>query len=224
MDPEIHILQLSMINDSLSDDPTNPELILEKLRILRELSKFARIDLNEFKNLNFELREFRGNHDCFYHAWRVLHDKWYEKDNKYNNFHVSVIGNQIVKINCIARTFLEMSPIKFSYIGVVFGDQVNIKRLHCISEQQKTKLNQIVQTKYGHWFHFPGVVDLFIMKSLVGIEEACPICGVEEDLETCVAVRDGCDHAFHRDCIKRWFAQCGRRICPTCKRKHDETG
>lgn len=39
MDPEIHTLQLS-------DDPTNPELILEKLRILRELSKFARIDLN----------------------------------------------------------------------------------------------------------------------------------------------------------------------------------
>ena len=69
MDPEIHRLQLSMINDSLSDDPNNPELILEKLRILRELSKIQRINLNEVKRLNFELPEFRGNLDGFYHAW-----------------------------------------------------------------------------------------------------------------------------------------------------------
>lgn len=221
MDPEIHRLQLSMINDSLSDDPNNPELILEKLRILRELSKIQRINLNEVKRLNFELPEFRGNLDGFYHAWGVV-DPWY-KQNKYNNFHVSVIGKQIVKIHCISRKFSEMNTNSFYYIGVVFGKQKSIRSPYWISEQERTKLNQDVQTKYSHWFHFPEVVDQFITKSLIGIEECCPICGSDEDLETCVAVRDGkCVHAFHRDCIKQWFAQCGKRQCPFCKQDHDK--
>ena len=224
MDIEIHRLQLSIINESLSDDTNNTELILEKLRILRELSKFARIDLNEVKSINFDLPEFCGNTDHFYHAWGVL-DLWYEKDNKYNNFHVSVIGNQTVKIHCISRKYSEMNPNLFYYIGVVFGKQFSVRRAHWISEQQKTKLIQDVQTKYGHLFHFPEAVDPFISKSLFGIEEACPICGSEEELETCVAVRDGkCVHAFHRDCIKRWFAQCGKRQCPSCKQDHDKIG
>jgi hypothetical protein len=224
MDPEIHRLQLSMINESLSDDPMNPELILEKLRILRELSKFARIDLNEVKSLDFNLPEFIGNPDYFYHAWGVL-DRWYEQNDKYNNFHFSVIGNQIVKIHNISRKYSEMNPNSFYYIGVVFGKQLSIRSQHWISEQQKTKLTQEVQTKYGNLFHFSEAVDPFIQKSLIGIEECCPICMSDEDLETCVAVRYGkCDHAFHRDCIKRWFAQYGKRRCPSCKQDHDKTG
>jgi hypothetical protein len=224
MDPEIHRLQLSMINDSLSYDPTNPELILEKLRILRELSKFARIDLNEFKNLNLDFPKFNGNLNYFYHAWGVL-DRWYEQNDKYNNFHVSVIGNQIVKIHNISTKYTEMNPNSFYYIGVVFGKQKNIRVPHWISEQERTTFTQEVQTKYGNLFHFPEAVDTFIQKSLIGIEECCPICMSDEDLETCVAVRNGrCDHAFHRDCIKRWFAQCGRRICPTCRVNHYKTG
>ena len=176
--------------------------------------------MNEVKRLNFELPEFRGNLDGFYHAWGVV-DPWY-KQNKYNNFHVSVIGKQIVKIHCISRKFSEMNTNSFYYIGVVFGKQKSIRSPYWISEQERTKLNQDVQTKYSHWFHFPEVVDQFITKSLIGIEECCPICGSDEDLETCVAVRDGkCVHAFHRDCIKQWFAQCGKRQCPFCKQNHD---
>jgi len=224
MDLEIYRLQLSMMNESLSDDPTNPELILEKLRILRELSKFTRIDLNEFKNLNFDLPEFRGNPDYFYHAWGVL-DRLCEQNKKYNNFHVSVIGNQTVEIHNISTKYTEMNPNLFYYIGVVFGKQKSIRVPHWISEEQKITFIQDVQTKYGNLFNFPEAVDPFIPKSLVGIEEACPICMSDKDLETCVAVRNGrCDHAFHRDCIKCWFAQCGRRICPTCRVNHDKTG
>ena len=221
MDLEIYRLQLSMINESLSDDPTNSELILEKLQILRELSKFTRIDLNEFKNLNFDLPEFHGNPDYFYHAWGVL-NRWCEQNKKYNNFHVSVIGNKTVKIHNISTKYYEMNSNLFYYIGVVFGKQKSIRVPHWISEEQKTTFIQEVQTKYSNLFYFPEAEDQFITKSLVGIEEACPICGVEKDLENCVAVRNGrCDHAFHRECIKHWFSHRGRRICPTCRRNHD---
>ena len=212
-------LLLASINRNLRNDPRNSQLIVEKIRILRELSKFQKIELEKFKSLDFKLPEFDDCFStCFYHAWiRILDER--SLPNNFN-FHVSVMENQVVKIDCISYTFSEMNPISFHYIGVVFGLGENSR--HLISEQQKTKLIQRVQTKYGHWFHFPEAVDPFIMRSLVGIEECCPICLTNEDLETCVAVRDGkCDHAFHRDCIKSWFAQCGERQCPYCKQYHD---
>ena len=70
------------------------------------------------------------------------------------------------------------------------------------------------------YLKFPEAEDQFITKSLVGIEEACPICGGDDDLENCVAVRNGqCSHSFHRNCIQRWFSHCGRIICPICKQE-----
>ena len=223
MESEIHRLQ--SINGALSDDPTNSEFVLQKLRILQELSRFTRIDLDELRSLRVNLPEFKGYHTNFYHAWGVLDtlSVLHEKHEKYNNFHVSVIGNQIVKIQNISTKYSEMNPKSFYYIGVVFGKQLNVRSPYWITEQQKNKLNQEVQTTYGHLFNFPEATEQFITKSLVGIEECCPICGSDEDLKTCVAVRDGkCVHSFHRVCIKKWFAQCGRRICPFCKQDHDK--
>lgn len=237
MNTNIRILQLELslvlVNDDLQNDPRNTELILEKMRILRELSKIQKIDFNylknELKSLDFNLLEFCDNQKCFYHAWvRTLDGSLFEQnllfgENDIQNFHISVIENQLVKIDYISKTFSEMNQNSFYYIGVVFGKQFSVRSPHWISEQQKTKLIQDVQTIYGHWFHFPGVVDQFIPKSLFGIDNCCPICMSDEDLETCVAVRDGkCDHAFHLNCIKEWFKKCGKRQCPYCKRDHDK--
>jgi hypothetical protein len=66
MNGEIHKLQLELslvrVNDDLQNDPRNSELILEKIRILRELSKIQGIDFNslnnELKSLDFNLPEF----------------------------------------------------------------------------------------------------------------------------------------------------------------------
>jgi len=240
MNAEIRNLQLELslvrVNDDLQNDPRNSELILEKIRILRELSKIQGIDFNslnnELKSLDFNLPEFCDIKKDFYHAWvRTLEESllyeqilfFGENDENPQNFHISVIGNKLVKIDNLSKTFSEMNPISFQYIGIVFGKQIIVRYPNWISEQQKIMLNQDVQTIYGDWFHFPEAVDPFITKSLVGIEECCPICLSDEDLETCVAVRDGkCDHAFHRDCIKGWFAQCGKRQCPFCKQDHDK--
>ena len=77
MNGEIHKLQLELslvrVNDDLQNDPRNSELILEKIRILRELSKIQGIDFNslnnELKSLDFNLPEFCDIKKDFYHAW-----------------------------------------------------------------------------------------------------------------------------------------------------------
>ena len=49
--------------------------------------------------------------------------------------------------------------------------------------------------------------------------------GGDEDLENCVMVRGArCVHAFHRGCLELWFSHRGTRICPTCRKNHDESG
>ena len=218
MDSQIIDLVLASINERLSNDPTNPDLILEKLRFLRNFPT----NTDEFKELNFEkLRD--GQCLChFYHAWGLV-DQWYKQNKKYNNFHVSLDGKQVVEIWNISTKYSDMNPERFYYIGVVFGPQFSTQITNWITEEQKEVLFMKVKTMYSHWFHFPEAEDQFITKSLVGIEEMCPICGGEEDLDKCVIVRGGrCGHAFHRECIKRWFSHCRKRVCPTCKRNHDE--
>ena len=209
---------IESINERLLNDPTNRELILEKLQFLRKFPEILIHNLDEFKGLNFEpFRDGCFNH--FYHAWGII-DQLYKQDKKYNNFHISLNGKQVVEIWNISTKYSEMNPERFYYIGVVFGPQFSTKITNWITEKQKAGLVLKIQTTYSHWFHFPEAEDQFITKSLVGIEEACPICGGDDDLENCVAVRNGqCSHSFHRNCIQRWFSHCGRIICPICKQE-----
>lgn len=218
MDSQIIDLVLASINERLSNDPTNPDLILEKLRFLRNFPT----NTDEFKELNFEGLQDGQYFNHFYHAWGLV-DFWYKQDKKYNNFHVSLDGKKVVEIWNISTKYSDMNPELFYYIGVVFGPQFSTQFTSWITEEQKEALFLKVKTMYSRWFHFPEAEDCFITKSLVGIEEMCPICGGEEDLDKCVIVRGGrCGHAFHRECIKRWFSHCRKRVCPTCKRNHDE--
>lgn len=217
---------LQSINTRLSHNSNNKNLILLKLRLLRQYPELTMRNRDEFKNLNFEEFKYNCSNCHFYHAWGLIdNDEFYNRDKKYNNFHVSVIGNQVVEIWNISTTYSEMNPNNFYYIGVVFGPQVSIGKNESMTSERSASLIRHIQTTYSHWFHFPEAEDRFITKSLVGIEDTCPICGGDEDLDKCVAVRNGrCDHAFHRKCVERWFSQCGRRICPACRRNHDQSG
>ena len=215
---------LQSINTRLSQNNNNRNLVLLKLRLLRKYPELTIRNLDELKSLNFESFEYSGSNCHFYHAWGLIYnfDQFYKRNIKYNNFHVSVIGNQIVEIWNISRTYSEMNPNDFYYIGVVFGPQVSIRKNEWITSERSVNFIRDIQTKYSHWFHFPEAEDRFITKSLVGIEEFCPICGGDEDLDKCVMVRGGCDHAFHRECLERWFSHFERRICPACRMNHNK--
>lgn len=218
---------LQSINTRLLQNSNNRNLILLKLRLLRQYPELTMRNLDEFKGLNFKSFDNGCSSHHFYHAWGLINnfDEFYNREKNYNNFHVSVIGNRVVKIWNISTTYSEMNPNNFYYIGVVFGKQVNIRKNEWITSEESASFIRNIQMTYSHWFRFPEAEDLFITKSLVGIEEACPICGGEEDLDKCVAVRNGrCDHAFHRGCLQRWFSQCGKRRCPACRTDHDESG
>lgn len=217
---------LESINTRLSQNSNNRNLILLKLRLLRQYPELTMRNRDELKNLNFEEFKYNCSNCHFYHAWGLVnnHDQFYNCEREWNNFHVSLIGNRVVKIWNISTTYSEMNPNVFYYIGVVFGPQVSIGRNGWITSERSASLIRHIQTTYSHWFHFPEAEDRFITKSLVGIEEACPICGCDEDLENCVMVRGGCGHAFHRKCLKRWFSHCGDEICPTCRMKHNQSG
>jgi hypothetical protein len=219
---------LQSINIRLSQhDPNNRNLILLKLRLLRQYPELTMRNLDELKSLNFKSFDNGCSSHHFYHAWGLINnfDEFYNREKNYNNFHVSVIGNRVVEIWNISTTYSEMNPNNFYYIGVVFGKQVNIRKNEWITSEESASFIRNIQMTYSHWFRFPEAEDLFITKSLVGIEEACPICGGDEDLDKCVIVRGGrCGHAFHRECIKRWFSQCGKRSCPACRTDHDESG
>jgi len=218
---------LQSINTRLSQNNNNRNLVLLKLRLLRKYPELTIRNLDELKSLNFESFEYSGSNCHFYHAWGLInsYDQFYKCDIKYNNFHVSVIGNRIVEIWNISRTYSEMNPNDFYYIGVVFGPQVSIRKNEWITSERSVNFIRDIQTKYSHWFHFPEAEDRFITKSLVGIEESCPICGGDEDLDKCVAVRGGrCDHAFHRECLERWFSHLRKEICPTCRNNHNKSG
>jgi hypothetical protein len=217
---------LESINARLSQNSNNKKLILLKLRLLRQYPELTMRERDELKSLNFDSFE-NSDYNCyFYHAWGLLknHHISYECDKKFNNFHVSVIGNRVVEIWNISTKYSEMNPNDFYYIGVVFGQQVTIGRNGWITSERSASLIREIQTTYSHWFHFPEAEDRFITKSLVGIEEACPICGCDEDLENCVMVRGGCGHSFHRGCLQRWFSHCGKEICPTCRMNHNKSG
>jgi hypothetical protein len=217
MDNQIRDLALALINERLSNDPTNHALILEKLIFLHNFSRKDDDKFNdEFKNLNFD-----GLEHEYYHAWSLI-DSWYKWDKKHNNFHLSLDGKQVVEIWDISKNYYEMNPEQFYYIGVVFGPQISCKKYKRITEEQKAEFVLKVKKMYSRWFHFPEAEDQFITKSLVGIEDACPICGGDEDLENCVIVRGGCDHAFHRGCLERWFSHSRKRECPTCRANHDK--
>ena len=217
---------LQSVNTKLSQDSNNRNLILLKLRLLRDYPELTMRNRDEFKGLNFEKFQYNGSNCHFYHAWGIIDnfDEFYKRDKKFNNFHVSVIGNRVVEIWNISTKYSEMNPNDFYYIGVVFGPQVSIRRNESITNERSTSLIRHIQTTYSHWFRFPEAEDRFITKSLVGIEESCPICGSDEDLDKCVIVRGGCGHAFHRECLERWFSHCGKEICPTCRKKHNESG
>ena len=215
---------LQLINIRLSQNINNQNIILLKLRLLRKYPELTMRNRNELKGLNFESFQYNGSNCHFYHAWGLIDnfDEFYKRDKKFNNFHVSVIRNRVVEIFHISTKYSEMNPNYFYYIGVVFGLQVSIRRNEWITSEKSTSLIRHIQTTYSHWFRFPEAEDRFITKSLVGIEDACPICGGDEDLDKCVMVRGGCGHAFHRECLKRWFSECGRKSCPTCRTNHDE--
>jgi hypothetical protein len=218
---------LQSINTRLSQNSNNRNLILLKLRLLRQYPELTMRNLDELKSLNFEEFKYNRTNCHFYHAWELIenYDQFYGRYKKYNNFHVSVIKNEIVKIWNISTKYSEMNPNNFYYIGVVFEPQVSIERNKWITNERSASFIHNIQMTYSHWFSFPEAEDLFITKSLIGIEEACPICGGDEDLDKCVAVRNGrCDHAFHRGCLQRWFSQCGKRRCPACRRNHDQSG
>lgn len=218
---------LQSINIRLSQhDPNNRNLILLKLRLLRQYPELTMHNLDELKSLNFDSFEYSGSKCYFYHAWGLIDnfDQFYKRDKKFNNFHVSLIGNRVVEIWNISGTYSEMNPNGFYYIGVVFGPQVSIRKNEWITSERSASFIREIQTTYSHWFRFPEAEDQFITKSLVGIEEACPVCGCDEGLKDCVMVRGGCGHAFHLECIKLWFSHRRRRICPTCRKDHDESG
>jgi hypothetical protein len=223
---------LQSINTRLSQNSNNQNsnnqnLILLKLRLLRQYPELTMRNLDEFKGLNFEEFQYNGSNCHFYHAWGIIDnfDEFYKRDKKYNNYHVSVIGNRVVEIWNISTKYSEMNPNDFYYIGVVFGPQVSVGKNEWITSKKSTSLIRHIQTTYSHWFRFSEAEDRFITKSLVGIEDACPICGGDEDLDKCVAVRNGrCDHAFDRVCIERWFSRCGKIICPICRINHNESG
>jgi len=216
---------LQSINTRLSQNSNNRSLILVKLRLLRQYPELTMRNLDELKSLNFECFQYQGYTNHFYHAWGLLiDDEFYNCKKKFNNFHVSLIGNRVVKIWNISTKYSEMNPNDFYYIGVVFGPQVSIRRNEWITSERSASFIRHIQTSYSHWFRFPEAEDRFITKSLVGIEEACPICGSDEDLDECVMVRGGCGHAFHRGCLERWFSHCGKEICPTCRKNHDRSG
>lgn len=218
MDEQIRDFALASINERLSYDPRNHALILEKLIFLRN---FSHKDDDEFKD-EFKKLNFDGLEYGYYHAWSLI-DSWYKWDKKYNNFHLSLDGKHVVEIWNISTKYSEMNPNEFYYIGVVFGPQISCKKYNRITEEQKAEFVLKVKTMYSRWFHFPEAEDQFITKSLVGIEDACPICGGDEDLDKCVMVRGGCDHAFHRGCLERWFSHSKKRICPSCRRNHDKS-
>lgn len=68
MDTEIISHALQSINDRLSQDPKNKELILEKLRFLRQFPEITIPHLTEFKSLDFS--HFNEKYSCdFFHAW-----------------------------------------------------------------------------------------------------------------------------------------------------------
>jgi len=218
---------LQSINIRLSQNSNNRNLILLKLRLLRQYPELTMRNLDELKSLNFKSFDNGCSSHHFYHAWGLINnfDKFYNREKNYNNFHVSVIGNRVVEIWNISTTYSEMNPNNFYYIGVVFGKQVSIRKNGWITSEESASFIRNIQMTYSHWFHFPEAEDLFITKSLVGIEDACPICGGDEELDKCVAVRNGrCSHSFHRECLERWFSQCGKRSCPACRTDHDESG
>ena len=217
---------LQSINGRLSQNSNNRNIILLKLRLLRQYPELTMRNLDELKGLNFESFQYNGSNYHFYHAWGFIDsfDEFYKREKKFKNFHVSLIGNRVVEIWNISRTYSEMNPNNFYYIGVVFGPQVSIRINESITSERSTSFIRHIQTTYSHWFCFPEAEDHFITKSLVGIEEACPICGCDEDLDKCVMIRGGCGHAFHRECLERWFSHCGNETCPTCRKKHDDRG
>ena len=217
---------LESINARLSQNSNNKKLILRKLRLLRQYPELTMRNLDELKNLNFEVFKYNCSNCHFYHAWGLVnnHDQFYQREKKFNNFHVSLIGNRVVEIWNISRTYSEMNPNYFYYIGVVFGPQVSIGKNESMTSERSASLIRHIQTTYSHWFHFPEAEDRFITKSLVGIEEACPICGCDEDLDKCVMVRGGCGHAFHRECLESWFSHRGKEICPSCRMEHNKSG
>lgn len=216
---------LQSINTRLSQNSNNRSLILVKLRLLRQYPELTMRNLDELKSLNFKEFDYSGSNCHFYHAWGLLiDDEFYNCEKKFNNFHVSVIGNRVVKIWNISTKYSEMNPNDFYYIGVVFGPQVSIRKNELITSERSASFIRHIQTSYSHWFRFPEAEDRFITKSLVGIEDACPICGSDEDLDECVMVRGGCGHAFHRGCLERWFSHLGKEICPTCRKNHDRSG
>ncbi len=224
MDAQLIEISLQLINERLLNDPTNQLIVLEKLQFLHNFPEIpmTRI-LDEFKNLDFSLLT-DGYFHHFYHAWGLngLNVNFDHIKNFYN-FHVSLIGNRIVEIHNISTTFNEMNPDQFYYIGVVFGPQVSCRINTWITNERSICFIRDIQTNYSHWFHFPNAEDRFITKSLVGVEEHCQICASNENLENCVAVRNGrCNHAFHRICIEEWFRFRGLRICPYCRINHDE--
>lgn len=225
MNRKIPIL-LESINIRLSQNSNNKKLILLKLRLLRQHPELTMRNPDELKNFDFEEFKYNCSNCYFYHAWGLVnnHDQFYNCEREWNNFHVSLIGNRVVEIFHISTKYSEMNPNDFYYIGVVFGQQITIRKGELITSERSASFIRHIQTTYSHWFRFPEAEDRFITKSLVGIEESCPICGCDEDLENCVMVRGGCGHAFHRKCIQRWFSHCGKDICAICRMEHNKSG
>ena len=137
----------------------------------------------------------------------------------------------LFSLNLNTKIFKKKPPLSildkisaFNYRAIKNFKLISIRKNEWITSERSANFIRDIQTKYSHWFRFPEAEDRFITKSLVGIEDACPICGGDEDLDKCVMVRGGCGHAFHRGCLEHWFSQCGKRRCPACRTDHDESG
>jgi len=98
---------LQSINGGLSQNSNNRNIILLKLRLLRQYPELTMRNLDELKGLNFESFQYNGSNYHFYHAWGFIDsfDEFYKREKKFKNFHVSLIGNRVVEIWNISRTY-----------------------------------------------------------------------------------------------------------------------
>lgn len=120
--------------------------------------------------------------------------------NTMNNILVHSINHNKTSENNVRKTILSLKKL-------LQEEEYNLAKYLRIDHEYKNALYHMrLYTKYTH-----------SNKNIVDITDICPIC--HDNLNpTNSSILYECNHAFHNDCIKKWFQNKELINCPCCRK------